>query len=165
MIYIAVVKRMHRENCSDMWMQRPLPPELLAYAAQDVVAIGTVYEHFKATSCVTAGNIESLLDQSARYMTLHGDCGRLSPDNRYSKSPFLPLDIITPVTKKHDKCRTCERELSRKHYETNKKGKRVLQCRLCVAIDLMHKEREKRSIKAAEKAALHAAENEATEEK
>ena len=105
------------------WMERPLSPEYLDYAARDARLIHVLFETF-----TTAGWTELLtLDESMRYVTLHKH-SQPKDDDHYKSHSLLPLGILNPLSRK---CVGCERQLPFESFANTNSGG---QCYVCMAI-------------------------------
>lgn len=105
------------------WMQRPLSPEYLDYAARDARLIHVLFDTF-----TIAGWTELLsLDESMRYVTLHKQ-SQPKGDDQYKSHPLLPLGILNPVCRN---CVGCERQLPFESFANTYSG---TQCYVCSAI-------------------------------
>ncbi|KIP10779.1 hypothetical protein PHLGIDRAFT_41854, partial [Phlebiopsis gigantea 11061_1 CR5-6] len=92
-----------------LWKNRPLPKKHLQYATMDAYLIYRVYAEFVYMGYINYIKEANLLEQSARYMTLH----QRAPKPVNTGHPLLPLDIIfAPTTRKRLLCATCARSLS-----------------------------------------------------
>jgi exonuclease 3'-5' domain-containing protein 1 len=123
---------MHKDLGSEIWMHRPLSPQLLLYAAMDIKMIAILYHHFRRVRWLSSPH---LLDQCRRYVSLHQERGRVERGNHYRSNGFLPLDILDDLSEARVPCSGCRRELSRQHYMGREKeiGHK---CRVCTVVDL-----------------------------
>lgn len=153
---------MHRDAGGQLWMNRPLPPNLLDYAANDIHAIRTLYEHFTSSGWIPP-NPTSLLQASARYIALHHE--PVDTDDPFIKGgPFLPLDILTVLGGRTCQCRDCHRQISIQHFTASPpKYTRVTSCRVCEALkakirfdERKAKEKEAKAARREEKARTEA---------
>jgi exonuclease 3'-5' domain-containing protein 1 len=128
--HVAQVKRIHDQNRSHLWMQRPLATNLLNYAAKDVHLIHLIYDHFKGE-----GYIDSqlnLLAQSKRYVSIHADV-MLKPlrNDCFRRSAVVPLDVLEEPRGILYDCRACHRYLSLPCFRCNRHSQRRMVCRVC----------------------------------
>jgi exonuclease 3'-5' domain-containing protein 1 len=136
---------MHRETGGSLWLQDPIPPELLAYAAHDIRAIATIYEHFLSVGWLPKSSRAALLAQSARYLDIHERPP--ASDNIFRRGPLLPLDILTEPALEKETCHGCVRQLSRGHFHVEPQdATRLAFCRVCEAAKLLAQKDEKRAL-------------------
>lgn len=136
------VKKAHASNSTDMWMERPLTDELLAYSAGDIERIAALYEHFIKTGYLEDTLLPDLLSQSARYVGFFRPIGRPSSENRFWRSALLPLGILQVPDEQLRICESCKRGLSdncfpqASHEKTKEGGTQSLStnCRVCTFI-------------------------------
>ncbi|KLO14445.1 hypothetical protein SCHPADRAFT_939514 [Schizopora paradoxa] len=135
------VKKAHASNSTEIWMQRPLTDELLAYAAGDIERITALYEHFLKTGYLEDALLPDLLSQSARYVGFFRSIGRPSDENRFWRSALLPLGILQATGEELQVCGGCKRALSKACYplplqETNRNDQedQLPYCRVCTFI-------------------------------
>ncbi|KAI6038499.1 hypothetical protein EDC04DRAFT_2693643 [Pisolithus marmoratus] len=114
------VVAMHRSLGSSIWMDRPLPPKLLAYAAHDIELIGALYEHFKARAWITTTNEPLLMAQSMRYAHSLFQQGRVADDDVFGQSSVLPLDVLSESPGPKVQCQGCRRMESLPCYSIRK---------------------------------------------
>ncbi|KIJ62295.1 hypothetical protein HYDPIDRAFT_158115 [Hydnomerulius pinastri MD-312] len=137
------VVAMHKTNGSDMWLERPLLPQLLQYAAHDIEMIGALYEHFKQQSWITPTNTDDLVDQSMRYAYSMYYQGRVADDHIFGSCAVLPLDILREPRGLIVPCQDCNRMQSLHCFTINKSGRKIIGrtniCRVC-QIKLLIKE-------------------------
>lgn len=105
----AQVVAMHKALGSSIWLDRPLPPKLLAYAAHDIELIAALYEHFKKRAWVTPTNEPLLMAQSMRYAYSLLHQGRVAKDDVFGQSSVLPLDVLSESPGPQFQCRGCQR--------------------------------------------------------
>ncbi|KAL5498053.1 hypothetical protein ACEPAH_2984 [Sanghuangporus vaninii] len=176
----ASVKKLHSDNLSGIWMQRPLSDELLEYAASDIKRIAKLYDHF--AECGYLKQREKLLDLSSLYVSMHHKTGKPDPENIYLRGPFLPLSISLEINSTCDvhapasskECSGCGRTISEHHFPyeltTKNKGKKIPDgkmdenvapraslCKICTLIVKKMKYAEKIKIKMEKKAQQTAA--------
>ena len=105
------------------WMERPLSPEHLNYAARDVLLIHNLFDTFEAAGWTRLLSIE----ESMRYVTFHKH-SQPKAEDQYKHHSLLPLSILNPPFKK---CVGCERELPFESFAmTDSEG----YCYVCIAI-------------------------------
>ncbi|KAK0470318.1 ribonuclease H-like domain-containing protein [Desarmillaria tabescens] len=122
------------------WLERPLSSEQLGYAAQDVLLIGRIYEHFKAQNYLA----ENLPEQSEQYITFWKG-GKADKDRYFNSHCLLPLDIIDYDARRPTKrCDGCERLLSVHCFPRKTTSSEEIYCWVCNAI-LRKKAYEKRN--------------------
>jgi len=104
------------------WMERPLSPEYLDYAARDARLIHVLFGAF------TAAGWTKLLssDESMRYVTFHKH--QPKGEDQYKSHSLLPMGILNPPSRK---CVGCERQLPFECFANSKTGGR---CYVCMAI-------------------------------
>jgi exonuclease 3'-5' domain-containing protein 1 len=105
---------MHKDGGSALWMERPLPSNLLQYAANDIFLISRLHKHFLKMNWISEANMSNLLAQSERYVSMHKKLGRIEAGNNFRRGPLLPMDILNVA---HGDCAGCERNLSIAAYE------------------------------------------------
>jgi hypothetical protein len=133
-------------------MDRPLPVQLLNYAAHDIYAIAALYEHFLAVKWIPK-DISSLLKRCTRYVSIHLARGVPHLDDIYRRGPFLPLDIIMDPAGPLVQCKGCIRSLNPIHFEWDARKRRALAfCRVCEAMKVKVKNDAKKAEERAKKA-------------
>lgn len=127
------VTMMHRQNGSKVWLTRPLPWNLLRYAAADIYLIALLYEDFSAKSWLPLGS--KFFGRCNRYVTMHEQFGRIGKGTGCFRSgPFIPFGILNGGEPKNcwkTTCNTCGRNMSLFAFETDGQGSRRRVCRLC----------------------------------
>ncbi|KAI6125999.1 ribonuclease H-like domain-containing protein [Pisolithus croceorrhizus] len=116
------VVAMHQAAGSSIWMNRPLPSKLLAYAAHDIELIGTLYEYFKKSAWITPANEPLLVVQSMRYAYSLFHQGRVPNDDPFGQSAVLPLDVLSESPGPKVQCHGCHRMQSLSCYSVKKRG-------------------------------------------
>jgi len=141
----AQVVAMHKDNGSTIWLERPLSPQLLAYAAHDIELIAVLYDHFKAICWITPTNEPTLMAQSLRYAHSLSHQGRVPEDDVFGSSAVLPLDVLTEPRGLKFPCHGCHRMQSLYCFSVKKQNKKPLSrtniCRIC-QIKLLIKEKK-----------------------
>jgi len=129
----AEVVAMHKANGSVRWLERPLAPNLLQYAANDIYAIDLLYNYFLQHNWINPVNLPLLLDQSKRYTRTQWQQGRTDDTNVFRMGPLLPLDVLTVPCGVLEQCGGCERMLSLPCFERMWRNgtARKSRCRLC----------------------------------
>jgi hypothetical protein len=125
---------MHRADGGAGWMERPVAQDLLSYAAHDIRAIASLHDYFSVAGWMPS--IPTLLQQSARYISIHDRHGPVDPADTFRKGPFLPLDVLTARDGEGLMCKDCNRQLSKKHFHKrymHGKYQRLDSCRVCEA--------------------------------
>jgi len=126
---------MHKANGSAIWSQRPLPPQLLQYAAHDIEMLGALYEHFKAKSWITSRNEDGLVEQSMRYAYSLYYQGRVAEDHVFGSCAVLPLDVLGEPRGLSVPCQGCNRLQSLHCFTTNRRARKIVArtniCRVC----------------------------------
>ncbi|KAL5478239.1 hypothetical protein ACEPAI_2423 [Sanghuangporus weigelae] len=129
------VKKLHTDNLSEIWMQRPLSDQLLDYAASDIKRIAKLYDHFVEHGYLKQR--EQLLDLSSCYVSMHYKTGKPDPENIYLRGPFLPLSVSLEINSTDDvrapasskECSGCGRTIPERHFPyeltTKNKGKKT----------------------------------------
>jgi exonuclease 3'-5' domain-containing protein 1 len=142
-IFTAEVVAMHRDGGSGLWMERPLPANLLRYAANDIFLISRLHEHFLNMNWISEADMSILLTQPECYVSMHKKLGRIEASNYFRKGPLLPMDILNVGPLAHGECAGCGRNLSKAAYETRPNGKSLLlrrtRCRICHAVAIQRK--------------------------
>ncbi|KAH9886318.1 ribonuclease H-like domain-containing protein [Cubamyces lactineus] len=150
------VVAMHHNEGSAMWLVRPLPANLLQYAAHDLQMIALVYAHYMRKAWVRS-SLEQIKQKSAGYVSMI----RSREQNvRFSQADlrrFVPLEFTCGDGGKQGArypCQKCEQRLvgscytKRVEERKSKKGRsrfvsqRSTLCRLCKAISLRNGEME-----------------------
>ncbi|KAK7434204.1 hypothetical protein VKT23_020334 [Stygiomarasmius scandens] len=111
------------------WLERPLPPLYLSYAAHDVYIIGIIYNHFLQKNYLG----KSLAAQSARYASIWENSQPREGDV-YRRNPLLPLEILSTnssLTQHTRVCSGCERSLTDRSFDGN-----GTKCWVCMAVDV-----------------------------
>lgn len=141
----AQVVAMHKDNGSTVWLQRPLPPQLLAYAAHDIELIAMLYGHFKTIGWITPSNEPTLIAQSMRYAYSLSHQGRVAEDDVFGSSAVLPLDVLTEPRGLTFPCHGCRRMQSLHSFTVRKQNRKPISrtniCRVC-QIKLLIKEKK-----------------------
>ncbi|KAI0633944.1 ribonuclease H-like domain-containing protein [Trametes polyzona] len=89
---------MHAAGGSALWLKRPLPENLLEYAAHDLTLIALVYAYFlRKTWIHTAVDRGTLGAQSARYVAFFGTREGMARAAAQDRKRFMPLGIIDDV--------------------------------------------------------------------
>ncbi|KAI9566063.1 ribonuclease H-like domain-containing protein [Boletus coccyginus] len=129
------VVAMHKANGSAIWSQRPLPSQLLQYAAHDIEMIGALYEHFKAKSWITSRNEDGLVEQSMRYAYSLYYQGRVADDHVFGSCAVLPLDVLGEPRGLSVPCQGCNRLQSLHCFTTSRRARKIVArtnlCRVC----------------------------------
>lgn len=131
---------MHRNGRSYMWMNRPLNPLLLEYAAKDISLISSLYDYFVAKGIITNASSQTLMSQSERYiqLSISGDIRRRSDRDWYRLAVVVACDVLQPCTSPTAKCRGCTRHISIGSFETSQNIplKRRVICRVCASMEV-----------------------------
>ena len=130
-----------------MWMERPLPPVLLDYAAHDIEIIARVYARFesragrsnKKTNLFYNSRLSELKIASARYVGKNTSRAQRAHFSEIGLSRFLPFEVLDPPPKHAGRysCFRCEQWLSLPCFSTEKRGLlrwRLSFCRLCALL-------------------------------
>ncbi|KAF8444019.1 ribonuclease H-like domain-containing protein [Boletus edulis BED1] len=129
------VVAMHKTNGSMIWLDRPLLPQLLHYAAHDIEMIGALYEHFRSQSWITPLNEDALVDQSMRYAYSLYHQGRVAEDDVFGSSSVLPLDVLREPRGLTVPCQGCNRMQSLHCFTISRRGRQIVArtniCRVC----------------------------------
>ncbi|CAL1710956.1 unnamed protein product [Somion occarium] len=138
------VKQMHKDNKSDVWMQRPLTEQLLQYAAKDIQLISMI-----CTDFIQKGWIPSdphayyhLLAQCARYVSAHREQGKSGETDAFRPTAIMPLDVLTEPWGMQHQCVACRRSLSVSCYQVLEDGLyrwRRPRCSLCHVLAMKHR--------------------------
>ncbi|EIW75546.1 hypothetical protein CONPUDRAFT_169361 [Coniophora puteana RWD-64-598 SS2] len=105
----ADVVAMHKADGSAMWLQRPLHPKLLAYAAHDIYMLDALYAKFLHDRWITPHTEPALLEQSARYALALSYQGRVAPEDVFGSCGLLPLDVLREPRGLTVPCAGCRR--------------------------------------------------------
>jgi hypothetical protein len=143
-------------------MNRPLSDELLTYASHDIRAIASLFDHFLHIGWLLPSGMHALLEQSARYISIHEGRPPKDPADIFHSGPFLPLDTITEPTHEKRTCHGCSRSLSRRHFDVIK-GNRPAFCRVCEAMKVKVKNDAKKSEEKTRKAGAQEARERASQ--
>ncbi|KAJ8520649.1 hypothetical protein ONZ45_g2591 [Pleurotus djamor] len=88
------------------WLERPLTPEYLHYAAIDAWLIGLLYNKFLQKRLLY--NVDELAAMTQRYLTVwNGE--RTSDDDKYTQHSLLPLNVIDYVDPSVTGTRSCDK--------------------------------------------------------
>lgn len=131
------VVSMHRANGGAPWLNRPLSPQLLKYAANDIRAMLLLYTLFLQRNWINLSSLPKLKDQSKRYIIAQQQQGRSDDTNAFRMGCLLPLDVLTPPTGTLEYCLGCKRDLSLHSFENLWKEGTIVRrprCRLCAVI-------------------------------
>jgi len=130
------VVAMHRANGGVPWLERPLSPRLMQYAANDIFVIDLLYNHFLQKNWIKPSSIPLLLVQSKRYISTQWQQGRTDRTNAFRLGALVPLDVLTSPAGIRECCRGCERMLSIPCFEHRSQSGvvRKSRCRLCNVI-------------------------------
>jgi exonuclease 3'-5' domain-containing protein 1 len=133
---VAEVVAMHKANGGISWLERPLSPKLLQYAANDIYVIDLLYNYFLRKRWIKKNNLSLLLQQSKRYVSTQWQQGRTNRTNAFRLGPLLPLDVLTHPQSTLERCSGCERMLSLSCFHVNWQSGAVrkARCRLCSVI-------------------------------
>jgi exonuclease 3'-5' domain-containing protein 1 len=130
------IKNLYKQFGSAVWMERPLRPMLLSYAAVDIELISDLYFHFFDNDWITHENIPTFVLRSQNYIKSRLGIGRIVQNNAHSQNALVLEEIFNSLPK----CGTCSTILPRTSFATrrSKKGSqmRCSQCRRCVAISV-----------------------------
>ncbi|KAI0079780.1 hypothetical protein K474DRAFT_1616836 [Panus rudis PR-1116 ss-1] len=138
------VKKMHKNNQSDMWMQRPLTEQLLRYAAMDIQLISMLCTAFIQKGWIPSDpyRYNELLTQCARYVSAHREQGKSAETDVFRPTGVMPLDVLTTPWGSLQKCIACHRSLSPSCFETTTDGInrwRRPRCTLCQVLAMKHR--------------------------
>lgn len=128
---------MHKENGGVPWLERPLSPKLIQYAATDIYAIDLLYNHFLQNNWINSISFPLLLIQSKRYLSTRWEQDRTNSKNIFRSHALLPLDVLNTPQAPFERCRGCERMLSLYCFRSVKRSGRVIRksrCRVCNAL-------------------------------
>jgi hypothetical protein len=115
---LAEIVAMHHTGGSAFWMQRPLPAQLLQYAANDIFLLSQLYNYFLKRRWIREANFSDLLTQCKRYVSMHKEQGRMDESDYFRRGPLLPLDILSTMGPlAQGECMSCGRRLSKHAYE------------------------------------------------
>ncbi|KAI0357975.1 hypothetical protein OH77DRAFT_1422148 [Trametes cingulata] len=135
------VVRMHETLGSELWMTRPLPQQLLTYAAHDFEIIALVFAYCMMREAWNA--LSTLRSQSVLYIAIIRTREEHAHYSGLDLERFMPFGIIEDGhSASRYFCSSCKRELTADCFMKNVKvaqgAKRKLQrlsfCRLCNAI-------------------------------
>jgi len=130
------VVAMHKENGGVSWLERPLSPRLMQYAANDIYVIDLLYSHFLQKNWIKPISLPLLLAQSKRYVSTQWLQGRTDRSNVFRLGALLPLDVLTNPQGRRERCSGCEMMLSLSCFEHMRQAGmlRKPRCRLCNVI-------------------------------
>ncbi|KAI9069715.1 hypothetical protein FKP32DRAFT_1671126 [Trametes sanguinea] len=139
------VVAMHKNNESERWMARPLPPALLSYAAHDAEVIAALYARFTAEPWLAAspGTLARIQAASARYVAMYSTRGRAQRWRALGLGAFLPMGFLEDDEDgegagERVSCASCELSLPVSYFTTRVDGRgrqqRQTYCRLCHAV-------------------------------
>jgi len=130
------VVAMHKANGSAKWLERPVEPKLLQYAANDIYAIDLLYNYFLQHNWINPVNFPLLLAQSQRYTRTQWQQGRTDDTHPFRMGSLLPLDVLNAPRGTLGGCAGCARMLSLGCFETMRQQGTVRKsrCRLCNVI-------------------------------
>jgi len=133
---IEEVVAMHKANGGVPWLERPLSPKLLQYAANDIYVIDLLYNHFLRRNWINPSSIPLLLAQSKRYISTQWQQGRTDRTNIFRLGALIPLDVLTSPQGLPELCAGCGRMLSLPCFEHMWRSclLRKSRCRLCNVI-------------------------------
>lgn len=132
-----VVQAMHSANQTHRWLERPLDPRLIAYAAQDIRLIGLLFDMFCVLGWILPAHVPGIVAQSSRYVPLFQTREASVAHDRRRAWVVLPLDILTEHRGTLYPCSVCLRVLSKSCFAIRKSGVGQLRhsfCRLCYII-------------------------------
>ncbi|KAI0640481.1 ribonuclease H-like domain-containing protein [Trametes meyenii] len=137
------VVAMHQNNESELWMTRPLPAKLLAYAAHDLEMIALVYGHFMDKAWIR-NETAQLKVQSARYVEMFRTREDFEQFSSRDLKRFMPFGFVEGGSRApRYLCSSCEQSLTAdcftKKVTPRSQGmggevQRLSYCRLCNAI-------------------------------
>lgn len=144
---------MHENDGTEVWLRRPLPDQLLQYAAHDIELIALIYRHFDEQPWIHQGRkFETLKVQSAQYVSIYSSRELRARHEALQLSRFMTLGLVDkdePTRRDaptYD-CKRCETLLpARCFVVVASTGGPVAQekrwsfCRLCRAITRRNKE-------------------------
>jgi len=130
------VVAMHQANGGVPWLDRPLSPRLIQYAANDIYVIDLLYNHFLQKNWIKPNSLPLLLAQSKRYVSTQWLQGRTDHSNVFRMGALLPLDVLTNPQGTCERCSGCGRMLSLSCFEHMRQSGiiRKSRCRLCNVI-------------------------------
>ncbi|KAH8102260.1 ribonuclease H-like domain-containing protein [Cristinia sonorae] len=114
----AEVVAMHKDGNSSFWLTRPLPSNLLKYAAADIKLVGLTYDHFVQHKWITAETFPRLLAQSTRYLQRYTSRGDREETEGLGSMRIIPLDVVYDTEQKQYECQLCLHMLNLCCFET-----------------------------------------------
>ena len=141
---------MHKDKKADMWIQRPLSPKLLQYAAKDIQLISMLCTVFIQKGWIPSvpALYNTLLGQCARYVSSHVEQGKSEETDPFRPTALMPLDVLTQPWGFQYKCTGCHRSLSMScftiDYSDGFYRRRRPKCNLCHVLAMKHKLRADR---------------------
>ncbi|TCD69771.1 hypothetical protein EIP91_006307 [Steccherinum ochraceum] len=112
------VVAMHKDGNSSFWLNRPLPPNLCAYAAADIKLISLTYDFFIRKAWITAANHATLVCKSTRYTSYFDSREKRQFANDMNVARLLPLDVVHEPEPTQYQCYLCMRMLNLGCFET-----------------------------------------------
>ncbi|THH17925.1 hypothetical protein EW146_g2968 [Bondarzewia mesenterica] len=90
------VVELHRQNRSQIWMDRPLPASLLQYAANDIYMISQLFQRFRRNGTLPRAKADRdcLIKQSENYILRCGLPGRVDKNNSFRPRSVLMVHAL-----------------------------------------------------------------------
>ncbi|KAI0049360.1 hypothetical protein FA95DRAFT_1538429 [Auriscalpium vulgare] len=126
------VVEMHRNHESSRWMDRPLSPKLIQYAANDILLIAHLFAFFVHNDFIP-NNVHAfsdVLEKCARYVTRCGRIGRVDESDPFRPKAILLLDSLAVDASPMALCAGCGLVLPFPCFEVFG-WSRTAHCRLC----------------------------------
>ncbi|KAI0049332.1 hypothetical protein FA95DRAFT_1556986 [Auriscalpium vulgare] len=134
------VVEMHRSGQSSRWMERPLSPTLLQYAAGDIIMIAHLFAHFcekKYIQVAGGASVNTLLGSSHRYVYRHGKRGRIEKDGEFRPKALLVPSALYALPGPKATCEACQYILPLLCFQFDRRQRKSQhRCRVCEALVL-----------------------------
>lgn len=135
------VTKIHNQNESEKWLERPIPEVLLQYAANDILRIAGMYDKFVERGYILEAHLDAFVAQSTRYVGMFRNRGRPAGDNPFLRSGIMPLHVFGPDTdewkgaKELWACKRCSNVLPVSYFPVvPRTDRRLDSCRVCTLI-------------------------------
>lgn len=111
----------------DKWLERPVAPESLDYAAKDIRLMSLLHDHFVSKRLLTP----SLAAMSQAFIALGTEVPPVQGDDIFRSNALLPMGIIEKTSgKKRQICQGCRMSLAKGCFSSSVGG----YCRRCKAM-------------------------------
>jgi len=142
--FLVKVIEMHKNGLSSKWMDRPLPANLLQYAANDIVILAHLFVLFRNKRYIPADNshFNIMVAQSRQYVSRCGRYDRIDPADMFRPKGILMMSALGKREGPILECAGCGSKLLLRCFESKGKGQdslRKTHCRSCVAMALRNR--------------------------